>query len=69
MIDARRFGGHVAVLSDRHADRGGHHGRGVVDAIPHMQCFGGGGFRADDGELSSGLFCAWMSVMPTCSAR
>src|SRR6185369_15828143 len=31
--DTRRFRGHVAVLSNCHTDRGGHHGRGVIDAI------------------------------------
>src|ERR1700730_978445 len=49
--DASRFRGHVAVLSDRHADRGSHHGRGVIDAIPHVKRFGGGCFLLDDGKL------------------
>ena len=52
--DAGRFGGHVAVLSDRHADRGGHHRRGVVDAVADVERLGGGGFLPDDGELLFG---------------
>ena len=40
--DAGRLGGYIADLSPRHADRGGHHGRGVIDAIPHVKRFGGG---------------------------
>ena len=28
-----------------------HHSRGVIDAIPDVQCFGHGSFGADDGEL------------------
>ena len=49
--DARRFGRHVAVLSDRHADRRRHHGRGVIDAVADVEGFRLRGFLADDGEL------------------
>jgi len=49
--DARRFRGHVAVLSNRHANRGGHHGRGVVDAVSHVEGFGLGSFGANEREF------------------
>src|ERR1035437_4973313 len=47
----RRFRGYVAVLSDRHANRGGHHGRGVVDAIPHIKRLGCRCLLSDDSDL------------------
>src|SRR5579859_564876 len=49
--DTGRFCGHVAILSNCHADSGGHHRRCVVDAVTNVERFGGGCFLADDGQL------------------
>src|SRR5450755_3066509 len=57
--DAGRFRCDVAVLSDRHAHRGSHHGRGVVDAVSYIKSLGGGSFLADDRKL---LFRAFLGV-------
>ena len=52
--DARRFRSHVTVLSDGHANRRGHHGGGVVDAVADVErlCFCS--FSADESELLFG---------------
>ena len=46
-----RFCRHVAVLSHRHADRGRHHGRGVVDAVADIESFRARGFLAHDRQF------------------
>ena len=57
--DAGGFRGHVAVLSDRHADGGGHHGRRVVDAIADVERLARGRFLARTmASFSSGLCSA-----------
>ena len=52
--DACGFGCHVAVLADGHADGGGHHGGGVVDAVADIERLRLGSFGADEGEFFLG---------------
>src|ERR1700730_13968538 len=53
--DARRFRGYIAILSDGHPDRGGHHRRRVIDTIAYVKCFCFGRLLTDDVALFFGI--------------